>query len=612
MGGPVSLHDRRATFDTVVDSPSPRPGVAGLRFLATFSGGRKTTVNLTDHALPGIAAAAATILWEETQPGGALRSPGSVVQITESLSRLGDFLAEYERGSAIASVADLLPEDIDRFEDYLRRRYGAETRMPWIRLQALRQFLEMALRHGYTGDHIRPRLAFVSRGGKGKQKPRDAYSPFIASQMREGAKKDIEATIERMTVTGAAFIARGLDPAEHGWRSPHNIGWHLAHRGLVTTRDHNIPNVFIKLSYQFTDVVSYVHLGSDDVLAFMVALSLGTGLPIECVRSLQADCLRNEKGGYADLLYVKRRRGVDTEARKRVKVDTRFSPGWLIRIVLRLTHWTRTQADAETATHLFIGYVPRFGLTSIVVKNTGPAKNDPVSRFTARHGVVDDNGQPMDGFVLARLRKTFKGEQYIKAHGHLADVADDHSKGVMALHYANIPSLVPLHEATIADGLQAALDAAFVPIVLDADGEDRLRTDQRGLADEWGRPEEQVAAVADGRADVWMAGCLDFHHSPHGNPDRPCPSPVWGCLECSNAVITASKLPAILAFLNHILGKRQQMNMAAWTGRFGRAHYRITQQILPRFPEREIVMAKAVAEAEEHLLWLPAELTLAP
>jgi hypothetical protein len=198
------------------------------------------------------------------------------------------------------------------------------------------------------------------------------------------------------------------------------------------------------------------------------------------------------------------------------------------------------------------------------------------------------------------------------AHGRLADVADDHSKGVMAVYYANIRSLAPLHEATIADGLQAALDAAFIPIVLDADGENRLRTDQRGLADEWKRPQEQVAAVADGGADVWMAGCLDFHHSPHGAPDRPCPSPVWGCLECNNAVITASKLPAILAFLNHIFGKRQQMNMAAWTERFGRAHHRITQQILPRFPEREIVMAKAVVEAEDHLLWLPAELTLAP
>jgi hypothetical protein len=85
---------------------------------------------------------------------------------------------------------------------------------------------------------------------------------------------------------------------------------------------------------------------------------------------------------------------------------------------------------------------------------------------------------------------------------------------------------------------------------------------------------------------------------------------VWGCLECKNAVITTSRLPAILAFLNHILERRQQMNLNSWSQRYGRAHQRITVQILPRFPEREVTMARAVAESDGDLMWLPAELAL--
>lgn len=609
----VSLHDRRVVFDEAEDeATSFVPTMAGLRFTAQFSGGRKQSVDLTDYPISGIAAVAATILWEETQPGGAIRSPGVLDQITQSLSRLAEFLAIHRRGQTIRTVRDLVPADVDAFEDYLRRRYGATSNMPWIRLQALRQFLDLCLSRGHAGEAIRPRLAFVSKGGKRKSTPRDAYSPFVAQQLREGAKKDIMEAIERITVQGTAFIAEGRDPAVHGWQSPQNIAWHLAHRGLVGSAHNNIHNHFKNLSYRLSNVILYVHSGMDDLLPFMVLVSLETGLPIECVRALRKDCIRNERGGYADLCYIKRRRGIETEKVKSVRLDALFSPGWLVKTVLRLTEQTRNQIGAELHDKLFIGWSQTKGLTVCTASNTGKLKNSVVERFTERHGIVDDAGKPMHGFVPARLRKTAKSEHYIKVNGHLADAVDDNSKEVYIQHYAKIPALEPLHEATVAAGLQAALDAAYTPIVLDAEAEARMRADPAEAAVEWNRPQDQVAGVADGSADVWLAGCLDYRHSPYGEPDKVCPIPVWGCLECSNAVITSSKLPAILAFLDHILSKRQQMSLSTWSERFGRAHRRITEQILPRFPAREIAMAKAVAESDGHLVWLPAELTKAP
>lgn len=612
-GGRVSLHDRRVVFDGAAnETTAPVSAVAGLRFTAEFSGGRRRRVDLTGHPVGGIAAAAATVLWDAIQPGGAIRSPGHLDRTTSSLSRLADFLAVHPRGRAIQTMRDLVPADVDAFEDYLWQRYGATSRAVWSYLQAFRQFLELALRHGLAGEAVRPRLVFVSKNGKGKGTPLDAYSPFVAHQLREAAKKDIEEAIERITVQGAAFIAKGQDPAVHGWQSPHNVAWHLAHRGLVGSMDYSIHNSFSKLPYQFSHVVLYVHPGMDDLLPFLVLLSLETSLPIECVRALRKNCLRNERGGYVDLCYVKRRCGAETEKSKRVRTDAPFSPGWLVKAILRLTERTRAQVGEEIQDKLLIGWSRSRGLVAFTGASTGVSKNDPVQRFTKRHGLIDDAGKPMRNFVLARLRKTSKSEQYIKANGHLADAADDHSKRVHAQHYAKIPALAPLHEAIVAAGLQAALDAAYTPIILDAEAETRMRADPVGTAAKWSRPLDQVADVADGSADVWLAGCLDFRHSPHGELDKDCPTPVWGCLECGNAVITSSKLPAILAFLDHILAKRQRISLPAWSERFGRAHRRITEQILPCFPAREIAMAKAVAEADGHLVWLPAELTMAP
>ena len=52
------------------------------------------------------------------------------------------------------------------------------------------------------------------------------------------------------------------------------------------------------------------------------------------------------------------------------------------------------------------------------------------------------------------------------------------------------------------------------------------------------------------------------------------------------------------------------MDLRAWAARFAVAYHRITKDILPRFPDREILLAKAVAAAEGDLVWLPAELTM--
>jgi len=87
----------------------------------------------------------------------------------------------------------------------------------------------------------------------------------------------------------------------------------------------------------------------------------------------------------------------------------------------------------------------------------------------------------------------------------------------------------------------------------------------------------------------------------------PCPTPFWGCLDCSNAVITARKLPAILAFLAFIEEQRSGLSAGDWAAKFGRAHARITAQILPAFSDGVVAEARDRLAQEAPLLYLPVE-----
>jgi hypothetical protein len=600
----------------IPDAPEEKKALAlvGRRFVARFEGGRSYGVRLDEHPIPELAAEAAGLLWEETQPDGQYKSPGSVEDAIQALRRFGTFVNETGCTLRIRLIRDITIQDVDQFEIFLREKHGAENYIPYKRMTSFRKFLEVAARHDLIDKAILPRLSYATNGTRGssgeRPKPRDAYSPYVAEQLRQACISEIEDAVERITVAGPRLIAEGGDPATHGWSVHQNIVWAIAKQGLISpTADgqRNLTNLKFSCSYRLRDLIRFVHLNSDDVFSFMTFLSLETGLPIECVGELAADCLRNEARGYVDVEYVKRRRGAMSLATKRVKTDDRNSPGAVIKLILRMTKTAREFAPEDQRKWLFLGYSRKENGSSHLRRIENP--NKACAHFLKRHPILDDSGIPLPILTLARLRKTHKAERYLRVNGHLADAADDHTKGVHARHYANIPALLSCHEAAVAAGLQQAMDAAFTPLLLDAENERRLESNPTAMFAEIGISQEQAEAVVNGTSDVWMASCLDYEHSPHSDGNT-CKSPVWGCLECKNAVITTSRLPAILAFLNHILERRQQMNLNSWSQRYGRAHQRITVQILPRFPEREVTMARAVAESDGDLMWLPAELAL--
>jgi len=222
-----------------------------------------------------------------------------------------------------------------------------------------------------------------------------------------------------------------------------------------------------------------------------------------------------------------------------------------------------------------------------------------VDRWVKSYNIIDDDGRQLY-LTLSRLRKTHKALWYLKTEGNMARFAVGHTPEIAARHYADIPSLRPLHEATVADALSEVV-AAAEPFILAPDDEAEWRDGVGAVPSQL----EDVPALLDGEPDVWLAACSGFHDSPFGEAGSPCPQPFWGCLECRNAVITARKLPAILAFLDFIERERTGLPASDWGIKFGRAHARITQQVLPAFSDTLIAQAKIEADAQT--LYLPPE-----
>lgn len=614
----VSLHNHRVRFAEVSDAVSADalPEILPLRFVANFEGGRKCTVDLRQYPIEGVAKQVARILWTETQPAGRLKSPGSVHDTVQAIRRFGEMVVERNLQQRIKLLSDITGKDIDDLETYLYEKYSEESHLPYKRASSFAFFMRLTLAAGLTNENIRERLhSPTKKGMPNRHKPREPYSPFVAEQIRRAALKDIQNIIARITEGGRALIERGQNPYEFGWKMPENIAWVIANLDADSLR--LLPRIHKQLQsyreysgtdWSLRDLIRAVHLTHEDIIPFAIYLSLEIGLPIESIDDLEFDCLHNEARGYADLRYTKRRRGTGIRQVMRVKVNGHFTPGGIIKILKTLTRRTREKMSPAQQMWLFVGHSRTTSKGSEALKRLSP-KSVLTTRICERHNIVGDDGKPLRLIRLSRLRKTYKAERYLASPG-LASIAGDHTRAVHDRHYANVESLRPVHEQTVADALEQALQVAMEPIVIPSQFEVELRgsTDETGAG--IGVTATQLETVSSGRQDVWLASCLDHDNSPlQPINSGPCRSPVWGCLECRNAVITSSKLPALLAFLDHLIERRAHMDLNAWGARYGRAYGRILGSILPRFPKIDIAAARAVASSEGDLMWLPAELT---
>ena len=575
------------------NAPAQRSdAVTGLRFTVDTAHGGAALIDLVELRPRRLALAFGAAM-RELAPA-MVRT--TVNQHVNGLKRF--FLFLNETAPRVDGPEHLRAGHIDGFESWLEAQGATTIHRHTILAKAVIALRTIdANRPGVIEEKLRQRLRYTSARPLGRSTPRDAYSGYVARQLRDAARADVGAITRRL---------RSPPPIEH---PDANLRGHLEAASAVIemegTISHTHPNLqsfyrrFHLLGLDdgtpIRDLHARRYLLAEDVIAFVVLLGLETGLEPECAKALRADCLRNPASGTIEIAYCKRRARGSEWKRLRVRDGASSTPGGIIKTLIELTAAARQHKPSESLWLYF-----HIGRLCDRLSNL----QWMLDAFVERHAIVDDAGQPLH-LLLSRLRKTHKALWYAKTKGDLSRFAVGHTAEVAARHYADLPSLRHVHEQAFADGLNDALSSALEPRILTPDVEAAARNDPAPL--QLAIPVAEVRRVLSGSRDVWLAGCSGFHNSPFAAQGEPCSEPFWGCLDCRNAVITARKLPTIIAFLEFIVERRSEMAEADWWAKFGRAWSRITSQVLPAFSDTVVADAREKAKALAHQPYLPLE-----
>jgi len=584
---------RPVSFTPITPSrPQPDP-VLGLKFTIEARHGGTVLVDMTGLAPRPLAIVFAGGLRRSAALGGPIGAASVVKQYVQGYRRFFAWLGD--EATKVAGISDLRAAHIDGFASALERRgMGAIHRH--ITVGKVINTLRMI--EADQPDRIAPdlheRLRYTLATSAGRSTPRDAYSPFVARALRDAARTDVEAMFRRLGTDDHTDVG---DPAIARARA--DVEAIIARQGFIVADQPALKSLYfmrlrrgLPISTLIDDLHGRHHLLARDLPALLVLLILDTGLEPECLKALTVDCLTNAHAATVELRYLKRRaRGAEHKS-MRVRDGGGGTPGGLIRRLIDVTAAARRHLTNDC---LWV-YHNAGGLRSGIAHPT-----ERIAAWLAQHDIVDDDGKPLH-LLLSRLRKTHKALWYTKTDGHMARFAVGHTREVAARHYADLPSLRPLHEAALADAFREAV-AAAMPTVLGPAAEQALREAPEQAAPLM--PPDTVGPLLDGEQDVWLAACAGFHSSPFAPAGSPCAQPFWGCLECPNAVITARKLPAILAFLAFIEEQRLSLPATDWAAKFGRVHARITAQVLSTFADAVIADARGQMKSER--LYLPPE-----
>jgi hypothetical protein len=598
------MSGRRASFPPA-EIAAPRP-LGALRFEIPVEGGKHVVVTLNDASRPQLMRALGSALHDSLTAPGVVCTPTKVRTHVDQLRRFLHFLDD--ASEAADSVEAIAPALLDRYEVWLKRHTYAGSiyrRHLLARPVALLRRIE-ELKPGTLLPALLPRLTYLSLDPYKNSRPRDAYSGAVAARIRRAGRRQVVEAARRIARDGELPAPPpDLHPAvrdkyqvlveaiaRDGWAASKepifdNMRQRAIYHGAARRKD---------LSCAATHARFYPT--AIDVVAFIILLSLGTGLEIECLRELKADCLKNPAKGFVDIAYFKRRaHGAEWKV-LRVRDGGTTTPGGLVRLALALT--ARARRRVETDELWVWGSV--HGLIAGVSRSNFMARY-----FMRQHNLVDDQGRALH-LELSRLRKTYKAEWYVKTGGQLETFAQGHSVEVAAEHYADIAALRPIHEATIAAAIEDAMaPAQQEPYVLNPKQEAAVRHNPCSRKLPPALAADAVVPFLDGAQDVWLASCAGFYDSPFGTKGEACPSPFWSCLDCGNAVITARKLPALIAFLGFTTAQRESLAEADWEAKFGRAHRRIRDQIVPAFPKAVVAAAHDAAKTTPGLIYLPPE-----
>lgn len=193
-----------------------------------------------------------------------------------------------------------------------------------------------------------------------------------------------------------------------------------------------------------------------------------------------------------------------------------------------------------------------------------------------------------------RLRKSIEVRRTRQMGGHLPSAARSNSYPVLFSSYLSGDATTrQWAEDTMAEALTDAEEAAWQAhqAMLERSG-GHLKVVNGEPAPE-GLDHDAGNSDRNSRQDTAFTTCTDPEE--HPATGKPCRTPsLLDCFHCGNCLITRDHLPRLLALLDALSERRQQMSQARWWQRYGPAWVAIRRDILDgrHFTPAEIETAK--------------------
>ncbi len=592
----------------------------GTLLVATELRGEREVFRFGSWPLPGLTRQVAVIFANAVASDGWVASMGSAAGLHFAARRFVYHLASAVPNAESLRIGTLKPAHLDGFDDALHERYpDSATGHAVLRLvvRMLREADERAEEgRDYEADSDEPvpslscatlaaetrrRARWASRFRDPGTRPLDAFSPAVAQQLRDAADQDIEDVVRRIVIQGARLVADGRCPDSARDVAAHecDIAWLIHAEGPISKK--GAMRLFAHGEiFRVESLNRLVFPTARDLVPFLIRIGLDAGIPIECLGKLSADCLRNADRGRVTIRYLKRRGKGNRWQTKVVRDGHPMSPGGLVRTVLTLTARARELTGSQ---RLWVGIMRSGELGEV------PIKAHAFREFINDHDLRDGGAVPLDGEPplvasdLRRLRKTYKVERIRATRGRVRDWADDHSVGVAVNRYGKVPELDGEHDAAVEAALAEALAVSSGEVGGAATAEPA--PDGERVHDDVSPTRVEPGLTSVPGVDLWVATCRDPYDSPHGRTGQLCPVAFFGCLRCGNATVHLGKLPAIMQYLDHLVGQRERMSAEDWAAVHRDSHNRIVAHILPLFSEADAAKARAVAQSSRRLVFLP-------
>jgi hypothetical protein len=585
--------------------PAVREEDEGPEIAFAGDDGRSRVFHAGELALPGWRGPVAAAFAARVSAAGGLRTLASAEGAWHTTRRFLHFLSVSQPSPA--APGELTAAHLDEFHaDRARTLTGPGA------LAELRRVLHLLSQQPLKGMLAPGVLDYLGRRWPDPRKDGvPGYSDGELARILAAARSDAVAICDRIEA-GEKLAARyrntpGTMTAAEQLRARELA--EIAESGIVPTPE----GVLTEVLHWRSELARRLFLTIQDVVPLLVLAVALTGRNVETVKELPARH-RLLEGKAVEVTTVKRRRGAGhwhDQATWEIGPPSRrlHTPGGIYLLLARLSASSRAFSGSAS-----IWSVWRNGNRAGV---TGTAEHwDPFADtlriplrlvdWAARHDLRGDDGRPMK-LDMNRLRTSAEVRRTRQMGGHLPSAARTNTMQTLWSSYLRGDPVVTdwaeevLDEA-FADAERAALEAHQRALAAHS-GTLRIvagsNTSTGDLATLAGVDEETARKAAEGELDTGWTACTDQEHSPWNK--GPCAVSFLDCLHCGNCLITRDHLPRLLALLDALEQRRQQMPLPAWWRRYGPAWAAIRHQVLPEFSPAEVKAAEA-AKPEDALL----------